>query len=103
MSIRPAEIAGLADRHGRPVQPGEPANLAVFDPDAEWTVNRTDLASLALNTPFHGRTVRGRIKHTVFGGELVVTDGKATPMTSSSESTGVSASFGPPGGGAGTG
>jgi dihydroorotase len=78
LSIRPAEIAGLADRHGRPVQPGEPANITVFDPDVEWTVDRTGLASLAVNTPFHGRRVRGRVRHTVFNGELVVRDGKAT-------------------------
>ena len=78
MSTRPAEIAGLRHRHGRPVQPGEPANLAVFDPDEEWTVDRAGLASLAVNTPFHGRTVKGRVHHTVYNGELVVQDGKAT-------------------------
>jgi dihydroorotase len=78
LSIRPAEIAGLADRHGRPVQPGEPANLVVFDPHGEWTVERTGLASIALNTPFHGKKVRGKVNHTVYEGELVVRDGKAT-------------------------
>ena len=78
LSIRPAEIAGLADRHGRPIQPGEPANVVVFDPDAAWTVERTGLASIALNTPFHGKHVRGKVTHTVYDGELVVRDGKAT-------------------------
>lgn len=78
MSVRPAEIAGLAASHGRPVQPGEPANLAVVDPDAEWVIDRGNLASLAINTPFHGKTVKGKVKHTVFKGEMVVQDGKAT-------------------------
>jgi len=78
LSIRPADIAGLADRHGRPVRPGEPANICVFDPDRRWTVDRTGLASLALNTPFHGRGVRGMVRHTFFDGEPVVIDGKAT-------------------------
>ncbi len=78
LSIRPAEIAGLADRHGRPVRPGEPANICVFDPDHRWTVDRTGLASLALNTPFHGREVRGAVRHTFLDGEPVVIDGKAT-------------------------
>ena len=78
LSIRPAEIAGLADHHGRPVRPGEPANLCVFDPDHQWTVERTGLASIARNTPFHGRSVRGAVRHTFFNGEPVVLDGKAT-------------------------
>ena len=34
LSWKPAAIAGLSARHGRPVAAGEPANLAVFDPDA---------------------------------------------------------------------
>ncbi|MEO6571690.1 MAG: dihydroorotase, partial [Ilumatobacteraceae bacterium] len=33
LSWKPAAIAGVDDRHGRPVRPGEPANLTVFDPD----------------------------------------------------------------------
>ena len=37
LSWRPAAIAGLVD-HGRPVAPGEPANLAVIDPRRSWTV-----------------------------------------------------------------
>ncbi len=78
LSIRPAEIAGLADRHGRPVRAGEPANLTVFDPNRAWTIERTGLASLARNTPFHGREVRGAVRHTFLAGELVVRDGKAT-------------------------
>ena len=78
LSIRPAEIAGLADRHGRPVEAGEPANLCVFDPDHHWTVERTGLASLAVNTPFHGRDLRGSVRHTFLNGEPVVLDGKAT-------------------------
>ncbi len=33
LSWKPAAIAGVDDRHGRPIAPGEPANLTVFDPD----------------------------------------------------------------------
>ena len=78
LSWKPAAIAHLADRHGRPVAAGEPANLAVFDPSATWTIDRGELASRSRNTPYHGRTVRGRVRHTVFGGQAVVVDGKAT-------------------------
>ena len=78
LSWQPAAIAGVADRHGRPVQVGEPANLAVIDPSHEWTVEPTRLASKSRNTPYAGRVVRGKVRHTIFGGEPVVVDGNAT-------------------------
>lgn len=78
MSTRPARIAGLGGRHGCPIRPGQPANLTVLDLDRAWTVQRGELASLAVNTPFHGRKLRGRVRHTIYEGELVVIDGKAT-------------------------
>ena len=78
MSWNPAAIAGVADRHGRPVAVGEPANLTVFDPAAEWTVVATAMASRSRNTPYAGRTLRGRVRHTVLDGTAVVVDGAAT-------------------------
>lgn len=77
LSWRPAAIAGLEARHGGPVEPGRPANLAVFDPDATWTVTPARLASKSRNTPYAGRTVRGQVRHTVYAGQLVVRDGEA--------------------------
>ncbi len=74
----PAAIARLRDRHGGPVQGGRPANLAVVDPDEAWTIDRDRLASRSTNTPYHGRRVRGRVRHTIHGGEPVVVDGEAT-------------------------
>jgi dihydroorotase len=64
--------------HGGPVAPGAPANLAVFDPAATWTVDRAKLASRARNTPFHGRELRGRVVHTLLRGAFTVRDGRAT-------------------------
>ena len=70
-------IAGVDARHGAPIEPGSPANLTVFDPDATWTVDETKLASRSRNTPYRGRTVRGLVRHTIFGGNPVVIDGTA--------------------------
>lgn len=78
LSWKPAAIAGVADRHGRPVEPGEPANLVVFDPTAQWLVTASGMASKSRNTPYAGRTVTGRVRHTLFSGEVVVADGSAT-------------------------
>ena len=78
MSWRPAAIAGLADRHGRPVEAGEPANLAVLDPDGRWTVDPGRLASRSTNTPFTDVPLVGRTRHTFLHGVAVVRDGVAT-------------------------
>ena len=39
---------------------------------------RRNLASKSRNTPYAGRTVRGKVRHTVFGGDVVVESGRAT-------------------------
>ena len=77
LSWRPAAIAGIADRHGVVVVPGAPANLCVVDPDETWTVSGAAMASRSHNTPYEGRTLRGRVRHTVCAGEPVVIDGEA--------------------------
>ncbi len=77
MSWHPATIAGLDDRHGGPVAAGSAANVCVFDPGARWTVDPARLASRSRNTPFAGRTLEGRVRHTITAGEPVVVDGEA--------------------------
>ena len=77
LSWKPAAIAGVADRHGLPIEPGSAANLVVFDPEQRWQVRPAALASRSRNTPYVGRELRGRVRHTVFRGEPVVRDGAA--------------------------
>lgn len=77
MSWAPARIANISARHGRSIAVGEPANIAVWDTTTVWTVSRDDLSSKSRNTPYHGMDLRGRVRHTIFNGELVVRDGKA--------------------------
>ncbi|MBA3303148.1 MAG: dihydroorotase, partial [Acidimicrobiia bacterium] len=76
LSWKPARIAGLAD-HGKPILPGRPANLCVLDPKAVWQVDPDRLASRSRNTPYAGRRVVGRARHTLLRGEPVVVDGEA--------------------------
>ena len=78
LSWRPAAIVGVADRHGGPLTPGRPANLCVFDPDATWTVDPDRTASRSRNNPYAGRTLRGRVRHTIYEGTPTVIDGDAT-------------------------
>ncbi|GAA4859592.1 dihydroorotase [Actinomycetospora straminea] len=74
-SEAPARIAGLTDQ-GRPLTPGEPANLALVDPDAAWTVRGAELASRADNTPYEGMEMPVSVVHTMLRGRWTVRDGK---------------------------
>ena len=76
LSWQPAEIAGLTGTHGGPVAAGYLANLCVIDPAAEWVVDPALLASRSRNTPYAGRKLTGRVRHTLLAGEAVVIDGE---------------------------
>jgi dihydroorotase len=77
MSVRPAAIGRLPD-HGRPLAPGEPANLLLLDPTARATVDPAALASRSRNSPYAGRELPGRVVATFLKGTATVLDGKAT-------------------------
>ena len=78
LSWKPAAIAGLSAEHGRPIQPGEPANITVFDPAEAWEVVPALLASKSHNTPFVGVPLKGRTTHTILHGEFTVKNRTAT-------------------------
>jgi dihydroorotase len=73
LSWQPARIAGIDD-HGGPIAVGRPANLCVIDPGAVWVVEPARLASRSRNTPYAGRKLTGRVRHTVLRGEPVLVD-----------------------------
>lgn len=75
MSMNPARILGL-EGQGRPIGPGAPANIVVFDPVARW--HATTFRSKSVNSPYLGREMRGRIVATISGGELVYAAGRAS-------------------------
>ncbi|MEZ5261461.1 MAG: dihydroorotase [Acidimicrobiales bacterium] len=76
LSWKPASILyGTAWRGV--VEPGAPADLAVIDPTVTWTLDPGQGASHTRTTPFAGRRLRGRVRHTIVGGEPVVLDGVA--------------------------
>jgi len=52
------------------LEPGDPADLVLFDPDARWTVDPARFRSRGRSTPFAGWSVSGRVLLTVCGGEI---------------------------------
>lgn len=74
MSFAPARISGIPGQ-GRPVAVGEPANLTLVDPAAEWDVVPALMASRSHNTPYAGLTLPGRVHATFLRGQPTVLDG----------------------------
>jgi dihydroorotase len=68
MSTEPARVFGLP---GGTLRRGAVADIVVFDPQAEWTVDGSRFQSKSRNTPFTGRALRGRVTRTIVGGVTV--------------------------------
>ncbi len=68
MSCAPARAFRLP---GGTLQRGSPADVTVFDPDAEWVVEAMRFHSKSRNSPFIGRRLRGRPVRTIVAGRTV--------------------------------
>ncbi len=67
MSLRPRQIFGL-DRIG--LFKGSRADLTLVDLDTEWVIDPDKFESKARNCPFRGRTVKGKVKWTMYRGSI---------------------------------
>ena len=68
MSYNPAQVIGL-DRGS--LAEGKAADVVIFDPKTEYTIDAETFASKGRNTPFDGRKVTGRVRMTIFDGNIV--------------------------------
>jgi allantoinase len=76
-STNSARAARLYPRKGT-ILPGSDADLALYDLDAEWTVDPREQFSKNPWSPFEGRRVRGRVVRTMVRGKTVYCDGEVT-------------------------
>ena len=53
---------------------GSAADVTIFDPDKEWTVDPATFASKGENTPLAGAKLKGRVMATIYGGKIVHRD-----------------------------
>jgi dihydroorotase len=74
LSTAPARILDLKDQIGE-IAPGRAANLVLFDPEARWHVDPSRFYSRSRNSAFTGRSLTGRVVHTMYQGRLTVRDG----------------------------
>jgi dihydroorotase len=68
MTRKPAGILGLS---AGTLAAGAPADICIFDPDEVWTYDVKAGYSKSGNSPWNGRTLRGRVKTTIVDGRLV--------------------------------
>ena len=73
MTRRPARILGLA---AGTLAPGAPADICLFDPEATWRYDARAGFSKSANSPWHGRTLTGRVKTTIVDGRPVFDGGR---------------------------
>jgi dihydroorotase len=67
LSTRPAQLFHLS---GGTLRPGSVADLTLIDPNRDWIVDESSLASRSKNTPLLGMTLRGRVSLTMVEGEI---------------------------------
>lgn len=72
MTVNPAAILHLPTAGHLAV--GAEADLTLFDPNEEWVVDPEQFRSKARNTIFAGKTLKGRVKYTILGGEIIYRD-----------------------------
>ena len=68
MACAPARVFHLP---GGMLRKGNVADVTVFDPDAEWTVDPARFRSKGRNTPYSGQRLRGRVHFTIVDGQLI--------------------------------
>ncbi len=72
-TVEPAKLLRL-DRGT--LSPEAPGDVTLIDPELEWTFDKTRSLSLSHNTPFDGRTWKGRAVGTIVAGKVVWQSGK---------------------------
>ena len=68
VTLQPARILGLDAGH---LSPGGAADVCIFDPELYWKVAPAALKSQGKNTPFIGMELKGKVRYTLIGGQVV--------------------------------
>ncbi len=71
LSKNPAAILNIEKGS---LKPGYAADIVIADPNEEYVIDVKEFASKGKNTPFSGKTVKGRIKYTLVNGKVVYKD-----------------------------
>ncbi len=67
LTVNPARVLGLAKGT---LEIGADADVTIIDPHHQWTVTRSSFRSKSCNTPYLGRSLKGRADTVLVGGEV---------------------------------
>ncbi len=79
MSVNPAKILGLGEKT---LKEGSDANITIFDPNKEWTVDVKKFVSKSNNSPFDGWKLKGKGVMTIVKGKIVYREGEFQKLAS---------------------
>jgi len=68
LTCQPAAVLSLANKGT--LRPGADADVTIIDPQAEWQVDTARFYSKSRCSPFHGRTLRGRVETVIVAGRV---------------------------------
>ena len=71
LTCGPARVLGAEYASLASLAQGTPADLVLFDPELEWTVDVNEFASKGKNTPLDGTRLKGRVLATIANGRIV--------------------------------
>ncbi len=74
LSANPAQLIGLQERKGE-IKVGLDADIAVWDPDVQFTVSEKNIFHRHKLTPYEGESLFGEVQRTYVRGNLVFQNG----------------------------
>lgn len=72
MAVNPAKILGLNKGN---LSVGNTADITIFDPTVNWTVDIEKFSSKSKNSPYNGFELCGKPEYVIVGGNVVVNQG----------------------------
>jgi allantoinase len=75
LAAKPADRFGLSPRKGR-IATGSDADIVLFDPSREWTLDQAAVQTRSGLTPYAGRSFTGAVVRTLVRGTTVYLDGE---------------------------
>ncbi|MGN0149918.1 MAG: dihydroorotase [Clostridia bacterium] len=72
MAVNPSKILGISKGS---LAEGKIADVIIFDPEKEWTVDVNKLHSKSKNSPYDGWTLCGKPEYVIVNGEIIINQG----------------------------
>lgn len=73
MAANPSDILGISKGT---LGEGKAADVIIFDPEKEWTVDINKLRSKSKNSPYDGWTLCGKPEYVIVGGDIIINQGE---------------------------